>query len=92
MVELATTARSAAVKDTEICVALVNVVVLALPLMLAVEVGTKPLPVIVTFALDAPAAIAEGAILRSTGDGLSTLRVTVVLVVVPAPFVTATWS
>jgi hypothetical protein len=85
-------ARSAAVRDTMTCVALVNVVVLALPLKLAIDVGTKPLPVIVTVALDKPTVTVEGARLRSAGAGLSTLRVTVVLEVVPAPFVTATWS
>jgi hypothetical protein len=90
IVEFVTTARSAAVRDTVIWVALVNVVGLTLPLILAVEVGVKPLPVSVTLALDNPAAIVEGAMLRSTGAGLSTLRATVVLVLLPAPFVTPT--
>jgi len=90
MVEFATTARSAAVRETVICVALVNVVGLTLPLKLAVEVGTNPLPVSVTLALDVPAAIAEGATLSSTGTGLSTLKATVVLVALPPPFVTPT--
>jgi hypothetical protein len=90
MVEFVTTARSAAVSDMVIWVALVNVVGLTLPLMLAVEAGTKPLPTSVTLALDRPAAIVEGATLSSTGAGLSTLRATVVLVLLPPPFVTPT--
>ena len=90
IVEFATAARSAAVRDTVIWVALVNVVGLTLPLMLAVEADTKPLPVSVTLALVNPAAIVEGATLSSTGSGLSTVRATVVLVLAPPPFVTPT--
>lgn len=90
MVEFATTTRSAAVRDTVIWVALVNVVGLTLPFMLAVELGTKPLPASVKLALDRPAAIVEGATLSSTGTGLSTLRATVVLVLLPPPFATPT--
>jgi hypothetical protein len=85
-------ARSEAVRDTVICVALANVVGRALPLTLAVEVEMKPLPVSVTFAFDVPATIVEGVRLSSTGAGLSTSSVTVVLVVDPALFVTPTWS
>jgi hypothetical protein len=92
IVEFVTTARSAAVRDIVIWVALVNVVGLTLPLMLAVEAGTKPLPPSVTLALARPAAIVEGATPSSTGAGLSTLRATVVLVLLPPPFVTPTWS
>lgn len=84
------TARSAAVRDTATCVALVNVVGLTPPLKPAVEVGIKPLPVSVTLALDVPTAIVEGATPTSTGTGLSTLKATVVLVLLPPPFVTPT--
>jgi hypothetical protein len=90
MVEFATTARSLAVRDTVIWVTLVNVVGLTLPLRLAVEVGTKPLPVSVTLALNVPEATAEGATLSNTGAGLSTLRTTVVPVLLPPPFATPT--
>lgn len=83
-------ARSEAVSDTVICVAFVNTVVLALPFMLAVEVGTKPIPVRVTFAFDVPATMVKGVRLSSTGTGLSTSSGTVVPVVAPAPFVTPT--
>jgi hypothetical protein len=90
--EFAMAARSAAVRDRVSWVALVNAVGLALPLILAVEVGTKPLPNSITLALDAPAAITEGATLRSTGVGLLTLRVAAVLALVLVPSVTATRS
>jgi hypothetical protein len=92
MVKFAMDARSDAVRDTASCVELVNVVGLASPLRLATEVETKPVPDKVTVAPDEPTAIIEGATPRRTGVGLSTFKMTGVLVIVLVPFVTAIWS